>query len=380
MTIEMKRVYLDIILERYHASNKKAKGLILDEFCYTAGYSRKYAIRLLNDPKHIIGKKRGPKPKYDATVVFHLKALWEAMGKICSKKMKAAIPLWLPFYKVDERNKNLLLEISPSTIDRLLSPYRGTRKGISSTQPGFLNSIPIKLLRSEIAEPGYMEVDTVAHCGDSLAGSFISSLTMTDLFSGWTENRASMSKRAEDIVEQIKDIELGLPFILKGYASDNGTEVLNKTVQKYLTDRSRPVDIVRGRPYKKNDQAHVEQKNYTHVRQLFRYNRYEEKDLCYLMNEIYRAFWNPLQNYFIPVLKLKSKERIGSKVKKKYDDPKTPFQRLIESEDISSSEKARLKEIIKTKNPFYLKKELDRRLKNFFRIAEMAKKQDMEAS
>lgn len=380
MTIEMKRVYLDIILERYHESGKKGKSLILDEFCYVSGYSRKYAIRVLNDPKHTVGKKRGPRSKYDASVVFHLKILWESMGKICSKKMKAAIPLWLPFYKVDERIRSLLLQISPSTIDRLLKPYRGPRKGLSSTQPGFLNSIPIKLLRSEIKEPGYMEVDTVAHCGGSLAGEYISSLTMTDLCSGWTENRACSSKKAVKIVEQIKDIELGLPFRLKGYASDNGTEVLNKKVYKHLKNRLQPVEIVRGRPYKKNDQAHVEQKNYTHVRQLFRYERYEKEDLSYLMNEIYRAFWNPLQNFFIPVLKLQSKNRIGAKIKKKYDDPKTPYQRLLESTHISSSEKSRLKEIIKTKNPFYLKKELDRRLKNFFRIAEMSKKNDVEAS
>lgn len=380
MSLKTNKVYIDIIRERYHKSSKKGKTIILNEFCYDCGYSRKYAIKVLN-AHHLVGsKKPGPAAKYDASVEQHLVILWRYMGKICSKKMKAAIPLWLPFYKVDKRIEELLLQISSATIDRLLKPYRGSRKGISTTQPGFLNSIPMKLLRSEIKEPGFMEVDTVSHCGSSAAGPFISSLTMTDLHSGWTENRASESKHGKDIVKQIKDIELSLPFRLKGYASDNGTEVLNAEVCEHLRNRAQPVDIVRGRPYKKNDQAHVEQKNYTHVRQLFGYDRFEERELCYLMNEIYRAFWNPLQNFFIPVLKLKEKKRIGSKIKKVYDQPKTPYQRLLESEHISSAEKARLKEIIKTKNPFYLRQELQRRVKNFIRIAEMKKESKIVAS
>jgi hypothetical protein len=204
---------------------------------------------------------------------------------------------------------------------------------------------------------------------------------VTDLYSGWTENRAVWTKTGEKVVSVLKEIEDRLPFMLVGMATDNGSEFLNDQVVNYLQQREAPVNMVRRRPYQKNDNAHVEQKNWTHVRQLFGYDRVEEVGLVTLMNEIYRAYWNPLQNYFTPVLKLSSKERVGGRVKKKYDVPKTPYKRLLESTYISEKDKVLLKDAFRAKNPIYLKKEMEKKLKEFFyRVDELKRKNRLMGS
>lgn len=369
MPIEMRRAYLSEIRLRYRNSTKKQKTLILNEFCEICGYSRKYAIRILKGEVTPRSKKPGPKPRYSEAIEA-LKELWLLMGQMCSKKMKAALPLWLPFYRTTKRIEGLLLAMSPSTIDRLLRPVRTplSKKGLGTTRPNaaLKGKIPIKLLDGDVTIPGYIESDTVAHCGGSISGEYAHSLTMTDLFSGWTENRAVWTKQADDIVKKVKAVEERLPFTLIGFASDNGTEFINEMLHAYLTKREAPVNFVRRRAYKKNDNAHVEQKNWTHVRQLFGYERFEERDLVAMMNEIYQAFWNPLLNLFTPVMKLKSKERIGGRIKKTYDEPKTPYQRLMESPFVPLAEKAKLSDIYRTKNPVYLRQQLDIKLKEFF--------------
>jgi hypothetical protein len=377
MPIELKRAYLTEIRERYKKSPKKKKTAILNEFCITCRYTRKYAIRILRGSTEPRIKKRcGAKPKYDA-IRAHLKSLWEQMGKMCSKKMKAAFPLWLPFYKqATTEEKLLLLKISPSTMDRYLEAYRGENKarGLSTTIPVLKHQIPIKLIDSEIHQPGYIESDTVSHCGDNAAGSFASSLTMTDLFSGWTANAATWTKQAIPVVEKIKETENELPFALLGFASDNGNEFINEELASYFKDRAPSVDFVRRRPGRKNDNAHVEQKNFTHVRNLFGYDRFDDPSLVPLMNEIYRLYWNPLWNYFTPVMKLKEKKRIGSKVVKKWDDPKTPCQRLIDSDKIPQQTMNHLRQTLKAKNPFFLRRELEKKLKQFWAAVEEVKR------
>jgi len=300
------------------------------------------------------------------------------MSQMCSKKMVVAMGDWLPHYECKDDVKLLLLEVSASTIDRLLRSQRNPlQKGLSSTRPSLIkNRIPMKLLEGAIMIPGYMEADTVAHCGNALAGEFANSLTMTDLFSGWTENRVTWTKEAERVVSAMKSIEDQLPFDLIGVAVDNGSEFLNKDVEAYLRQREAPVNLVRRRPYKKNDNAHVEQKNWTHVRQLFGYDRFDDPKLIGLMNEIYRAYWNPLQNYFTPVLKLKSKERIGGRIKKVYDDPRSPFKRLLESPAIPETTKMRLKDNFTLKNPIFLKKEMDKKLKELFLLVDENKRKN----
>jgi hypothetical protein len=376
MPIEFKRAYLEEIRFRYQNSTKKVKGQILDEFCQICSLTRKHAIKILNGSVNPRIQRPGPKSKYQREDVFvALKELWLLMNQMCSKKMVCAFIDWLPFYNCKEEVKCLLLEMSASTVDRLLRPVRQPlQRGLSATRPSLLkNRIPLKLLEGEVVMPGYMEADTVAHCGSSLAGEFGNSLTMTDLCSGWTENRATWTKLAEKIVPQFKDIEDRLPFTLIGLATDNGSEFLNDKVLEYLKNRQAPVNMVRRRPYKKNDNAHVEQKNWTHVRQLFGYDRIEDPILIPLMNEIYRAYWNPLQNFFTPVLKLKTKERIGGHIKKIYDEPKSPYRRLLDSPYVPEDEKAKLKDAFSLKNPIYLKKELDKKLKDFFKLADEIK-------
>ncbi len=370
MPIELRRAYLIEIRLRYQKSTKKKKGLILDEFCEVSKLSRKHAIKILNGKLNPRIKKPGPKSKYQRDdVIFALKELWELMNKMCSKKMRVAFMDWLPYYKASEGVKVLLLSMSPSTIDRLLKPYRSPlKKGLSSTKANAIkNRIPLKLLDGDITIPGYIEGDTVAHCGNSLSGEFANTLTLTDLASGWTENRVLWTKIALQVMAKLKEVESRLPFPIIGFASDNGTEFLNEELEDYFKNRAAPVNMVRRRPYKKNDNAHVEQKNWTHVRQLFGYDRIEDVELIPLMNEIYQAYWNPLQNFFTPVLKLSSKERIGGRVKKKYDEPKTPYKRLIESTYVELESKEKLRNQFYTKNPIFLKKQLDDKLNEFFK-------------
>lgn len=381
MSIEARREYLTSIRKRYRNSRRAEKQRILDEFCAVCGYSRKYAIRILSEQVHPRSGKPGRRPKYTPEVIEHLKVLWLLMNRLCSKNMRVALPLWLPYYSdpsCTPEIRALLVSMSPATIDRYLKPYRKdtTFRGLSATRRSWVKSkIPIELLQGAVLEPGFIEADTVAHCGSSLLGEFIYSLTMTDLYSGWTENRACLGKSQDAVLSQIRSIERSLPFALKGFACDNGTEFLNESVYRYFTERQkRPIHFVRRRPYKKNDSAHVEQKNWTTVRQLFGYERLEDIDLSKLMNEIYQAYWNPLLNYFTPTLKLKEKTRIGAEIKKKYELPLTPAQRLLDSPVVHGSIKSRLIEHHKLLNPILLKTELDKKLKIFFQLVEIEKR------
>jgi hypothetical protein len=271
MTNELKRAYIKRVYGRYQKAKKQEKSLILDEFCKVFSLSRKHAIKLLAESSEAFMKPPGARRKYGPEVTHHLQILWEKMNRMCSKNMREAIPIWLPYYgECDRWIKELLLQISASTIDRLLKPYKKkSLKGLSSTKPSLIkNKIPLKLLDDDVKEPGFVEADTVAHCGNSLAGDFINSLTVTDLQSSWTENRALWTKERKQILKTMRSIENTLPFKIKGIATDNGNEFLNHDLHNYFFNRAERVEFVRRRPYKKNDNAHVEQKNWTHVREL----------------------------------------------------------------------------------------------------------------
>lgn len=378
MPIEVKRILLQKLRLRYMKSSRRQKSLILDEFCATTELSRKHAIRLLNGEIKSHREHPGPKYKYGPDVREHVVKLWELFGRLCSKKMVAAIPRWLPFYEgISDETRLLLKQISSSTIDRILRSHRElVSKGLSTTTPSLLkNKIPIKLLDGGIMEPGFVEADTVAHCGTSMAGEFVNSLTVTDLLSGWTEVRAVWGKRSEAVLSAIKAIENTLPFAIKGFASDNGNEFLNNDLFTYFDDRPEKVHFVRRRPYKKNDNAHVEQKNWTHVRQLLGYDRLDQQWDVEYINDIYINYWLPLWNFFTPVMKLKSKTRIGGRIVKEYDDPQTPFERLLNNEHLSQEQKQALLARIEHINPFRLRSELEKKLKWYFRIVDIRKKQ-----
>lgn len=374
MTTELKRHYLKRVRLRYHRGSKAQKSMILDEFCEVCEISRKHAIKVLNEDLREHPPKPGRKRIYGPDVDRHLRHLWECMGRLNSKKMKEALPYWLKFYEdVDDAMRGLLLKVSASTIDRHLTEFREKTKlrGLSSTSPSLIkNKIPLKLIDETVNGPGFIEADTVAHCGTSLAGEFINTLTMTDLYSGWTENRAVWKKESRTVMGAIESIELSLPFYVKGFASDNGNEFLNHDLHSYFFNRKNRVEFVRRRPYKKNDNAHVEQKNWTHVRELFGYERFDYIKQVQMMNEIYQHLWNPLWNFFTPVMKLQSKTRVGGKIVKKWDKPKTPYHRLLDSGVLEVQQYRKLEKIYSGLNPFELKKELEKRLKWFFRVVE----------
>jgi hypothetical protein len=366
-----RRQYLIAIVERYQKAKKGEKGMILNEFCAVCGYSRKYAIRILNHHPPVRGKKPGRAPRYEGDVVKHLTALWYATGRICSKRFQKALPEWIKYYSpIDSETEGLLLKISPATIDRLLKPER-KKQGLSTTKPAkywYKSRIAIQPDEFGMKEPGFITADTVAHCGESAAGPFVNTITVTDLASTWTVNRAIWTKNQEEVKQGLSCLESRLAFSIKSFKSDSGSEFINKHMYDFFNQRNRPVVFFRTRPYHKNDNCHVEQKNFTHVRTLFGYARIDDQELVVLMNEIYELYWNPLQNFFLPTIKLVEKKRIGVKVKRFYEEPKTPFERLVNSEYISDEQKRSLREQKSKLNPFHLRLELEIKIKEFWEI------------
>lgn len=378
MSQNSKKEYLLAIWERYQRAGRQFKSKILDEFCQVCGYARKYAIELLRRKPRVRAKKPGPKPKYDQAVFQPLLALWLLSEQMCSKRLKAALPLWLPYYeqahgRLAPGTRVQLLRISPATMDRLLAKvrFRYPRRGLSGTRCGpdaLKKRIPLRTDNGDIKKPGFLEVDTVAHCGDSMAGEFIWSLTFVDIDSQWTENRALANKGAAEVLAQVKEVEAKLPFTLLGFDVDNGSEFLTWHLWRYFLERENPVDLRRSRPYKKNDQAYVEQKNFTHVRQLLGYARLEGAHLVPELNELYRI-WGLLHNFFCPTLKLRKKTRLGAKTIRKYETPKTPYQRLLDSPHVTEEQKAALRARFQELNPLVLKKQLENQLKKVFQLA-----------
>lgn len=371
-----KNAYREAIRDRYRTASRHEKKRILDEFCAVCGYNRKYAIRLLNRPVRRKKRKRGRKSRYaDAAFTKALLYIWKASDFLCSIRLLAAIPLWLPFYEqaygsLSAETRKKLLSISRASLDRVLKPHRARYgKGLSGTKPGTLlrNQIPIRTHNWDITQPGFIEADTVAHCGNSLAGDFIWSLTMTDIKTCWTECRAVWNKGSADVIAQVSHVEQCLPFELLGFDCDNGSEFLNHHLVRHFVERESPVTFTRSRPYKKNDNAHVEQKNWTHPRHLLGYDRLDNPALVPLINDLYANQWSLYQNHFCPSMKLVSKTRIGSRYRKTYDEPRTPYQRVMESPQVTEEQKMQLMTIHSALDPFALKNAIERKLKAIFR-------------
>jgi hypothetical protein len=379
MSPRSKKEYVETIFLRYKQATREQKILILNEFCATSGYHRKHAIRLLRKYKRFQKpkpKKRGRAPFYAQPAILKvLKKIWLGANLPCSKRLKAIIPLWLPGYvqSFENLSPNLsqaLLNISPATIDRLLLPARThyKKRGRATTKPGTLlrNQIPIKLNQWDESRPGFLEADTVAHCGNSLLGMFAYTLDCTDITTGWTEQRATWGKGETGILEQIRHIEKSLPFPLLGFDSDNGNEFLNHHLFRHFTQRKQPIQFTRSRPYHNEDNAHVEQKNWTHVRQWIGYDRLDNPQTVPLLNDLYTQEWRLFHNFFCPFTKLLQKERIGSKTLKHHDSPKTPYQRIIQSPQISPQIKQTLAKQLESLNPFMLRKTMNEKLKKIF--------------
>ena len=379
MSPRTKREYLEVVHRRYKNATREQKSLILDEYCATAGCHRKHAIRQLNGFKRFTApkpKKRGRKPLYNREAILKpLKKIWLTANLPCSKRLKPIVPLWLPGYEasfgpLSPELRAALLRISAATLDRLLQPTRKQmeHRGRATTKPGALlrNQIPLGTNQWDQTQPGFLEADTVAHCGASMAGQFVYSLDCVDIATGWTEQRALWGRGEQGVLEQLQDIEQSLPFDILGFDCDNGGEFLNRHLIRHFTERPRPVRFTRSRAYRKDDNTHIEQKNWTHIRQWLGYERFEQPALVPLLNELYRSEWRLFHNFFCPSVKLLDKERIGSKTYKRYDTPKTPYQRVMESVHIPRKTKLQLTARLRTLNPFVLREAMECKLKKIF--------------
>lgn len=370
--------YRNSIKQRYHNAAKAEKGKILDEFCQVAGYNRKYAIRVLNHQGYKVLKKkrRGRKRKYtNPLITVILYRLWRWTNLPCSKRLKAIIPIWLPFYPlpISRELYNDLCAISPATIDRLMKSNRPKSKklGLSTTKPGSIlkKHIPIATNQWNEKRPGYIEADTVAHCGSSTMGSFVYTINCVDIATQWTEQYAVWGKGETGVLKGLINIEERLPFDLLGFDCDNGSEFLNWPIQKHYLNRKRPVNFTRSRPYYKNDNAHIEQKNWTHIRQFLGYHRFDKSELVEMLNDLYEKEWRLLFNFFIPYVKLLDKTREGSRTIKKYDQPRTPYQRLMACPAIPNKQKIELRTQFESLDPVKLIEIVSRKIKQIQKVA-----------
>jgi len=371
-----RREYFRAIYKRYRKAGLAEKGRILDEFCRVCRYNRKYAIAKLNGPalERVRTKQQARKPLYDSKVIAVLISVWMATGYLCSIRLKAALPIWLPWirkrFSMDSQTERRLLQISARQIDRRLqAEKKRVRKSIyGRTKPGSLlkHQIPIKTDHWDVTMPGFTEIDLVSHSGNSAAGEFVYSLNLTDILTGWVETRAVLGKSEHNVVAALEEIEKTLPFFLKGVDSDNGSEFINDHLFRYC--KRHQIQFTRGRPYKKDDNAHIEQKNWTHVRKLLGWHRYDTLKAVAAINQIYCNDLRWLMNLFSPSMKLQKKIRIGSKIKKIYDVPKTPLDRLIESGKGKQNQISKLLLLRRTLDPFQLSKNIELQIAQIFSL------------
>jgi len=370
--------YLTAIYLRYKKVSKPLRARILDEFCQVCNYNRKYAIRLLNGPapqkpKTIV--RKGRRPTYGAKVISALTAIWEAAGYPCSVRLKALLPLWLPWamkrMALTVQVQKQLLMISPATIDRRLKGKRGQLKKrlYGRTKPGTLlkHHIPIKTDSWDVKTPGFTEIDLVSHSGNSASGEFLHSLNVTDIHSTWVESRAVMGKSQIGVLNAMQDIERALPFKLLGIDSDNGSEFINYHLKTFCDQNH--IQFTRGRPYKKDDNAHIEQKNYTHVRKILGYLRYDSGPAQKAINELYQNELHIFQNLFLPAMKLSKKTRVGSKLKRSYDKPQTPLERLLKCPQADPVKVQQLKRLRDQTDPFELAKRIEEKIERIYQLA-----------
>jgi len=371
MSQRSKREMISAIHPRYIKANKAGKKQILDEFVETTGYHRKYAIRVLkHGPKPKGLKKPGRRKIYQGEVVQVLEQIWEIYGRICSKRLHPFLPEGVQILeRFDElslspQTKQLLLSMSRATIDRCLKKARfiHPQHGLSTTKPGSLlkQAIPIRTFTPwEDERPGFLEIDLVAHCGSTVAGSYLNTLTATDIATTWTDFRALPNKTQTAVSQAIVELRQDLPFPLLGLDSDNGSEFINDTLYRYCL--SEQITFTRSRPYQKNDQAHVEQKNWSVIRHTVGYDRMETPAELDLLNSIYSDLRFYI-NFFQPVLKLVGKDRIDGKTIRKYDQAKTPFRRVLNLDHLPLDIKASLLNQYMQLNPVTLRASIDAKL------------------
>lgn len=375
MNMHTKHELAKEILGRYIKATKEGKKPILDEFCANTGYNRSYAITKLRKlqlsphPKDSIAGKhtRNRERVYDSYVSAVVEQIYEALGGIGARRMHPLMGTILEkgiafgHIKTDLITEAKVCAVSKGTLDRMMRKIREKNaiKGISTTRPGALlkSEIPLRIGAWEEADPGFSEIDLVAHCGDNGTGSFISTLNTTDIATGWFEAEAVMGKAQERILAGIQLIRARIPFSMLGIDSDNGSEFINHQLYRYCMKEN--IIFTRSRPYKKDDTAHIEQKNFTTVRQVLGYQRFDTEEVLKLMMELYRGPLRLYINFFQPSVKCVKKKRIGSKIKKIYDAAQTPYERVLAHPKTSRETKETLTRLFETLDPFALRKEVD---------------------
>ena len=358
---------------RYESAGAEHKRKLLDQAQELLGYHRKSAIRALRAPVAAWGPRiiTGRPVLYQPGVLLRwLRPIWAATDYACGRRLVAMLPEWIPAYEQHERRlpgeaREKLLEASARTLDRLLAPLRGQGAGRSLTRPGTLlrHQIPIRGSVWEEGKAGWLEVDTVALCGGSVAGEFVWMVDGVDYVTAWVEVRAMWGRGQAGTLAALQDVEASLPFALLGLDSDNGGEFLNHHVLSWLQKRKRPVFMTRSRPNKKDDNAHVEQKNWTHIRQCFGYERHDNPEVVAPINALVKGAYGQLHNYFHASLKLESKEHKEGRVRRIYGAAQTPLARVLASAQVTAQTKQRLRQEKAGLNPFALKQAVDRSLK-----------------
>jgi hypothetical protein len=367
MDMHSRNEYVEALKERYHkAKTREEKSRILDEYCENTRQCRKYAIRRLRmcyEPGGKPRKKR--KETYDGPVRAALAEVWGVFDYPCGQRLE-------PVLKVADK----LVRISSATIDRKLKHQKETlhlSRFKGGSKPAYLlkQKIQIRLTEWDTSKVGYLEIDLVVHCGSSTLGEYINTLSTTEISSGWWEGQAIMGKCQTRVFEALKEIRARTPFEWKRIDSDNGQEFINDIVFRYCKGEGK-IEFTRSRPNRKNDNAYIEEKNWTHVRKVVGYLRQDTLDELVIMNELY-ADLRLYKNFFQPVMKLVSKERIGGRVKRKYDLPKTPYQRLLESGQLTEKAKRELQEIHDRLNPVQLKRKIDDKLDELYQAYQKKK-------
>lgn len=369
------REYLARMRERYERAGRDAKSGLLDEVCEVTGYHRKAAIRLLRRPAATgPRRRRGRRVRYSPEVVRALRAIWTAAGYPWSVRLKALLPQWLPWarrrLRLSPAIERALAQISARQIDRRLQPYKQElrRRMYGRTKPGTLlkHHIPVQTERWNVTVPGFTEIDLVSHSGACADGEFLHSLNVTDIHTTWVETQAVLGKSQERVRQALETIRLALPFGLRGIDSDNGSEFINDHLYRYC--RRRQIQFTRGRPYKKDDNAHIEQKNWTHVRKLVGYDRYDSPAALAALTALY-ADLRLLQNLWLPSVKLVKKTRVGSRVRRQYDRPQTPLDRVRACADADSAKVAALTQLQRTQDPFALAARIEQQQDRLYALA-----------
>lgn len=371
--------YLDAIRNRYNLGDRKEKTRILDEAVQVTGLHRKALIRALRtQPQPGARGKVGRPKRYGLEAATVLKTLWEASDRVCAKRLQPFLPELL---EVLERHGELVLErevkdqvssMSAATMDRLLRPHRQgeLRRPFSTTRPGSLlkASIPIRTFAEwNENRPGFLEIDLVAHCGDTTQGQYLNTLSAVDVATGWVACRGVMGKGQQRVGGAVHHIGQNLPFPLLGIDSDNGSEFINYHLFAYCQRKG--ITFTRARPYRKNDNAHIEQKNWSVVRRLIGYDRYRSPQALAQLNRLYPLVEHYV-NFFQPVMQLQEKQRQGARVRKVYDAPRTPYRRLLEQGVLSQDQQMRLDQQYQRINPVKLLKDINKALERLWLLAQ----------